>query len=474
MSKDEPPIIAGRVPPHDLDAEAAVLSAILLDPSALDRVQEVLGTEDFYADANGRIFEAAQQVALSHAPVDIQTVASWLRDRERLVQVGGPSYLAQIADKTPAVANVVAHARIVADHARKRRVIAACQRIAAEGYGDTGPTQEWLDAAEMTVCELARAKDVTETRPIRDAIRSAYEALMQAGEGGSLGLPTGLRDLDRLLGGLKPGNVTVIGARASMGKTSLALNIARHVAAFVEARGRNDDRPPRRLGVLIFSMEMKREELAEQLVFFEAGVDFSKLKEHGRLTQAEWGRITGAAQRLASLPIYIDDTPALSPMAMRAKARRVRAELARHGIELALVVVDYLQLMDGAAGLPRNHTREQEVAALSKAVKGLAGELDCHAIVLSQINRALEARSVKDKRPRMAELRESGSIEADASNVILVYRDEFYFPETEDKGVAELIVEKQRRGKRAVVRVAFDAATTRFSDLRAWSNEDAA
>ena len=383
----EPAISAGRVPPHDLDAEAAVLAAVLLDRDALDRVLEILKPEHFYSDANGRIFEAAQELAIVGTPIDIVSVASWLRDRERLAQVGGPSYLAQVADATPAVSHVGAHARVVKEKWRVRQLIATChEAVAAEGYGDVGVVQEYIDSAEQAVYELARTPESTTTQRLTDVLKAAFEQINAAAERGDhiTGISTGYERLDAKTAGLHDGDLTIIAARPGMGKTSFVLNLAVNVAsprtvslpAPGEA-GHGEERQEAGYGVAVFSLEMPREQLATRLVCSEGRVDLGKLRG-GRLQREDWTRLTEAASYLSTLPIWIDDTPALGILELRAKVRRIQAEYNRSTPggalqqRVGLVVVDYLQLMKGRDGV---NSREQEISEISRGLKQLAKEL---------------------------------------------------------------------------------------------------
>ncbi|WP_437568505.1 replicative DNA helicase [Sorangium sp. So ce542] len=473
----EPPIVAGRVPPHDLDAEAAVLSAILLHRDALDRVLEILKAEHFYSEANSRIYEAAQELASGGTPIDIVSVASWLRDRERLAQVGGAAYLAQLADATPAVAHVGAHARVVYEKWRVRQLIATCQRVAAEGYGDVGVVQQFIDGAEQAVYQLARTPQGTSTQPIAQVLKAAFEQITAAAERGDriTGISTGFEKLDAKTAGLHDGDLSIVAARPGMGKTSFVLNLAVNVASprtvsspGPDQAGHGIERHEPGFGAAVFSLEMPREQLATRMVCSEGRVDVGKLRQ-GFLQPDDWRRLTEAASFLSTLPIWIDDTPAISLLELRAKVRRIQAEYDRppsdgnSGRRVGLVVIDYLQLMKGRDGVS---SREQEISEISRGLKQLAKELKVAVIALSQLNRAVETRTTKDKRPQLSDLRESGAIEQDADNIIFIYRDEYYNPETTNhKGIAELIVAKQRNGPTGKVLTRFTSSCTRFDNL---------
>jgi len=475
----EPGIIAGRVPPHDLDAEAAVLSAILLSREALDRVLEILKPEHFYSDANGRIYEAAQALALAGTPIDIVSVASFLRDRERLQQIGGPTYLGQLADATPAVAHVGAHAQAVYEKWRLRAVIATCQRVAAEGYGDVGGVQEFIDGCEQDIYELARTAGSTSVQPLNVVLRAAFQQITAAAERGDriTGISTGYEKLDAKTAGLHNGDLMIIAARPGMGKTSFVLNLGVNVASprTITAPGPGDhdhgvERQEPGFGVCVFSLEMPREQLAVRLVCSEGRVDVGKVRQ-GFLQPDDWRRLTEAASYLSSLPIWIDDTSALGILELRAKVRRIQAEYNREATptsaerRVGLVIVDYLQLMKGRDGV---NSREQEISEISRGLKQLAKELSVPVIALSQLNRSVETRTTKDKRPQLSDLRESGAIEQDADTIIFIYRDEYYNPEsTNAKGIAELLISKQRNGPTGKVLTRFTASCTRFDNLAA-------
>jgi replicative DNA helicase len=476
-----PPIVAGRVPPHDLDAEAAVLSAVLLSRDALDRVLEILKPEHFYSDANGRVYEAAQQLALAQTPIDITTVAGYLRDRERLGQVGGASYLAQLADATPAVAHVGAHAQSVYEKWRLRSLIATCQRVAAEGYGDVGVVQEFIDQAEQAVYELARTSHNTSTQPLNQVLHAAFADISEAAQRGDriTGTSTGYEKLDGMTAGLHPGDLTIVAARPGVGKTSFILNVGVNVATPSRevvrgAGGELCDLVKPGDGVVIFSLEMPRKQLAVRMACSEGRVDLGKLRQ-GQLQPDDWRRLTEAASYLSSLPIWIDDTPALGLLELRAKVRRIQAEFNRdaaradaaRGLEgkperkVGLVIVDYLQLMRGT-GYEAN--REQEIGGISRGLKALAKELCVPVVALSQLNRDVDKRG-KGKRPQLSDLRESGQIEADADAIVFIYRDEMLNPNTTARGIAELIVAKQRNGPTGTVFTRFTDFCTRFDNL---------
>jgi replicative DNA helicase len=465
----------GRVPPSDLDAEAAVLSAVLLSPDSFDSVQEVLKPEHFYADANRRVYEAVLELQRSGKPVDIISVAGWLRDRNRLQQVGGSPYLAQLTDATPAVAHVEAHARMIREKWRLRQLIATCQRVAAEGYGDCGEVQGFIDQAEQAVFDIARVPEGSTVVPVKDAIHGAFQILAEAARrgGGITGVPTGFIELDRRCAGLHNGDLYIVAGRPGMGKTAFVLNMAVNVAKPRRVEVAADADPYAEApieepgaGVAFFSLEMPREQLASRLLACEARVDVSRIRS-GDLRREDWNKLTEAAARLSRLPIWLDDTPALTMLDLRAKVRRIQADLKRGAADapahkLGLVVIDYLQLMQGRRDAG---SREQEISELSRGLKQLAKELEVPVLALSQLNRSVETRTTKDKRPQLSDLRESGAIEQDADTIMFIYRDDYYFKDSPDKGVAEVIIAKQRNGPTGKVMTKFTPEYTRFDNL---------
>ncbi|HEY6555720.1 MAG TPA: replicative DNA helicase [Polyangiaceae bacterium] len=466
---------AGRVPPNDLDAEGAVLSSVLLSPDSFDRVQEILQPEHFYADANRRVFEAVLDLQSSGRPVDIISVAGWLRDRNRLQQVGGTPYLAQLADATPAVAHAEAHARIIREKWRLRQLIGTCQRVAAEGYGDCGEVQAFIDQAEQAVFDIARVPEGSTVVTVKDAIHGAFQILAEAARrgGGITGVPTGFVELDKRCAGLHKGDLYIVAGRPGMGKTAFVMNMAVNVAKPRRVELSADADPYSEApieepgsGVAFFSLEMPREQLASRLLSGEARVDVSRIRS-GDLRREDWNKLTEAASRLSRMPIWLDDTPALTLLDLRAKVRRIQADLKRPDGDmpakgLGLVCVDYLQLMQGRRDAG---SREQEISELSRGLKQLAKELEVPVLALSQLNRSVETRTSKDKRPQLSDLRESGAIEQDADTIMFIYRDDYYFKDSPDKGIAEIIIAKQRNGPTGKIMTKFSPEYTRFDNL---------
>lgn len=466
--------LEGRVPPNDLDAEAAVLSSILLSEDAFDAVQESLDASHFYSDANRRIYECVLELNQQGVPVDLVSVASRLKDRGRLDQVGGTPYLHQLANATPAVAHVGAHAKIIVEKWRVRRLIATCQRYVAEGYGDTGDVQAFIDSAEQSVFDIARVAQQSSIVPVNEAIHDAFRILTEARQrGGAItGYESGFVELDKLTSGLHKGDLYIVAGRPGMGKTSFVLNMAVNVASPKGESLTDDpyqDAPVERpgQGVAFFSLEMPKEQLAARMLACEARVDMKSIRS-GMVAPDDWNKLTEAAARLGRLPIWLDDTPALGILELRAKIRRLQAELKRGSggrapaDRLGLVAVDYLQLMKGRRDAG---SREQEISEISRGLKQLAKEMGVPVLALSQLNRSVETRGTKDKRPQLSDLRESGAIEQDADTIMFIYRDEYYFKDSPDRGIAEVIIAKQRNGPTGTVRSKFTAAYTRFDNL---------
>lgn len=404
----------GRLPPHDLDAEAAVLSAALLSPIALERVTTMLAPKHFYSDANARIFETALTLAAANQPVDLVTVSAHLRGCEKLASVGGLAYIAQLADATPAVANIEAHAAIVVERHRLRSLIATCQRIAAEGYGAAAKSAaaEFIDAAEQAIFAIAQARDDAAMVSLRDSLAAVFKRISEEASGTSRpsGFRTGLGDLDGIIGLLKLGQLSIIGALSSVGKSAFAMNVATWVAE------------QRRDAVLVFSLEMTHEDLSTRALFSEARVSTSKLADPNRfLTAADWQALTETASRVALPNVIIDDRSDLTLLDMRAKIRRVAAQMKAAGYTNLLVIADYLQLMNGRAGLERNANREREIATLAKGLKDMAKDCDVHVMALAQLNEDGARRRDKDQKPRMSDLRESKAIGQCADKVVLIH-----------------------------------------------------
>jgi replicative DNA helicase len=459
----------GRVPPHDLDAEAAVLSAVMLTQEAFDRVAEFLRPEHFYSGANQRIFETVLDLQNENRPVDVVTVAGRLRDKGLLQQIGGTPYLAQLTDAVPTVAHVEAHGRVVKEKWRLRRVIATCQDFAALGYGDTGEVQGFIDRTEQAIFDLARQPESSSLTSLKTAIHGAFGILSEAAKrgGGISGMATGFHDLDKKTSGLHAGDLYVVAARPGMGKTSFVLNLAAQLAEPRREAGEAATQEAFGTGVVFFSLEMPREQLASRLLASEARVDVSKIRS-GQMGKDDWIKLTEAASKLGHLPLWLDDTPAISLLDVRARVRRLQAEIERRSADapkaskLGLIVIDYLQLMSGRPGV---QSREQEISELSRGLKQLAKEMGVAVIALSQLNRSVETRTANNKRPQLSDLRESGAIEQDADMIAFIYRDDYYNKESADQDKAEVIIAKQRNGPTDTIFLHFNKACTRFENL---------
>ena len=438
----------GRVPPHNLEAEESLLGAMLLSRDAISAATEArVETTDFYKPAHAHVYDAIMALYGVGEPVDPVTVADELRRSDLLDLIGGRAALLRIQAETPASANATHYAKIVNELALLRRLIGVAGDIAEMGYDDSGEVAETLDRAEALVFEVAERRVSDSMIGVADALQHTLDQLEQlyGNTDRVTGVPTGYNDLDDLLLGLQPSTLVVLAARPAAGKTAFALGAAANVA--MAAR-----RP-----VLFFSMEMGTLELTKRLLAAEAKVDARKLQT-GQITEAEWTRLSHGVGRLAEAPLFIDDNPHCTVMEMRAKARRTKA---RHG-DLGLIVVDYLQLMTPSTS-KRSENRQVEVAEISRGLKILARELECPVVALSQLNRQLEYRA--DKRPMLADLRESGSLEQDADVVIFLYRDEIYNPESDQRGTAEVIVAKHRNGPTGMTRLAFLDHLTKFHNM---------
>jgi replicative DNA helicase len=436
---------AHRVPPHDLQAEESLLGAMLLSKDAISAAVEICSAEDFYKPAHAHVFDAVTCLFARGEPADPVTVADELRRAGLLDAVGGPAVLIDLQANTPASSNAARYARIVEEFALLRRLIGVAGEIAELGYTVTNDVEATVDRAESLVFEVAQRRSADTLVSLNDLLRASLDHLEKLYERGEAitGTPTGYHDLDELLAGLQPSTLNVVGARPGAGKTSFALGIAAHAA--IEA-----SRP-----VLLFSLEMSHHEVTQRLLSAEAKVDATRLR-NGRLLESDWPKISHAIGRLSESPLYIDDNPNLTVMEIRAKARRLKSRLG----DLGLIVVDYLQLMTGRKNA---ENRQVEVSEISRGLKILARELEVPVVALSQLSRNLEMRA--DKRPVLADLRESGSIEQDSDVVIFIYRDELYHPDSPERGTAEIIVSKHRNGPTGITRLAFLDRYTRFANM---------
>jgi len=434
-----------RLPPQNIEAEQSVLGAVLLDNEVSHDVAEILTADDFYRDTHCKIFNSIIILIERGEPADLVTLTNELKAKNQLESIGGATYLAQLVEGVPTAANVMYYAKIVKDKAILRGVIRAATEIATSGYEEGAEVAEFLDRAEKVIFEVSEKRAQNTLVPIAPVIRQSFIEIEKNYERKQLitGLPTGFRELDKITAGLQPSDLIIVAARPAMGKTSFVLNIAEDVAL--------RSRAP----VAIFSLEMSREQLAIRMLCAGARIDSLKVRT-GMLDEEEWQRLTHVAGPLSEAPLYIDDTPALSPFELRARTRRLKASKG-----LGLVIVDYLQLMTSRGA--KGDSREREISEISRALKGMAKELNVPVIALSQLNRAVENRT--DKRPQLSDLRESGAIEQDADIVGFIYRDEVYDKESPDRGIAEFNIVKHRNGPIGMTKMAFLAEYTRFENL---------
>jgi replicative DNA helicase len=441
----ETPSPAGYTPPASPEAEQSVLGAILVRPEVLDRVADSLGPADFYREAHGRIYQAMLDLYGRGEPVDLVSVSALLQERGQLEGVGGPVFLAGLSKQVGFAANADYYAGLVNDKAILRRLLDTTQEIASQCLAPVEDVREFLDAAEQKVFEVAESKVRPGFKPVGALVEKEIanlEAIWHREAGRITGVSSGFPDLDNLTAGFQNSDLIIIAARPSMGKTALALNMAYNAAYKSQ------------VPVAFFSLEMSKEQLVRRLLSSIGEVDASNLRR-AFLSTPEWANLQTAAGYLLDSPIYIDDTPAATVLDIRAKARRLKAD-----DKLGLVFIDYLQLMRGRHDVP---SREQEISEISRSLKALAKELDVPVVALSQLNRRVEERP--NKRPQLSDLRESGAIEQDADVIIFIYRDEVYREDSPDKGIAEVIVGKQRNGPTGKVKLAFRDKYTRFDNL---------
>jgi len=441
-----------RVLPHNLDAEASILGGILLRNEVLTQL-DTLDVEDFYDPRHKAVFAAIRALETAARPIDVVTLEAELEKMGKLEAVGGVALLGDLALRVPTPDNVLHYSRIVEDKHAARRLMLAASEIADKGYDDLGEVRDYLDEAEAKIFEVTQRRDKGGPEPLKGLIKRVFSSLDErfSSPDGITGVPTGFEDLDQKTAGLQPTELIILAARPAMGKTSFALSVAQNCAI---AGG---------WPCLVFSLEMSSTQLAERMLCSEARVDSSALRR-GQLQRQDMTNLTYAANTLSKAPILIDDTPALSIRELRARARRFRSNKQLFdGKKTGLILVDYLQLMRGSAPANKNGSREQEISEISRGLKSLAKELECPVVALSQLNRSLESRT--DKRPQLSDLRESGAIEQDADLIFFIYRDEVYNKETEAKGIAEVIIGKNRHGPTGTVETHFEGRYTRFENL---------
>jgi replicative DNA helicase len=443
MEKPAPPTHL-KIPPHNLEAEQAILGGILINNEAMHQVMDILIPDDFYREANGILFEGMVGLYNRGEPIDIITLSDHLGRMKAADKVGGTDYLASLVEAVSTSAGASYHAEIVKNLSVRRRLINQCAAISESCFQEWERTEDLLELAEQSIFDIAEAQAKAGFESLKEVITSSFKKLESAAalDGYVTGVPTGFGDFDRLTAGLQPSDLIVLAGRPSMGKTAFALNIGYNAAQRTKK------------GVAVFSLEMSRPQLGIRLLGFDAGIDATKLRT-GFLRDKEWGALTESANRLSQRPIFIDDSSAISALEMKAKCRRL---LKRQ--ELAMVIVDYMQLIQGRRSA---ESRQLEMSEISRSLKGLAKDLNVPVVALSQLNRKVEDRP--NKRPQLADLRESGAIEQDADVIAFIYRDEVYHPTTdENRNVAEIIVGKQRNGPTGFFKLYFQKEITRFRD----------
>ncbi|MEM0487806.1 MAG: replicative DNA helicase [Candidatus Bathyarchaeia archaeon] len=439
-----------KLPPQSIESEQSVLGGIIIDNDAIHKVIELLRPEDFYKESHQKIYQAMISLYERGEPLDLITLTDELKRLKVLDKVGGATYLAQLAECVPTAANVLHYARIVKEKALLRQLISAATEIITDCYKEEEDIEELLDRAEQLIFSISEYRVRPSFYPIREILKETFRVIERLYERKELvtGVPSGFKDLDRLTAGFQPSDLIIVAGRPSMGKTAFCLNIAHYAAVHA------------RVPTAIFSMEMSKEQVAMRMLCAEAKVNASKVRS-GFLSEADLQKLTLAASILSDAPIVIDDTPALSVLELRAKARRLKGEMS-----LGLIIIDYLQLMRGRSNA---ETREKEISEISRSLKALAKELQIPVIAISQLSRRAEDRP--GRRPQLADLRESGAIEQDADLILFIYRDEVYNPNTSKKGIAEVIIGKQRNGPTGTVELAYIPELTTFKDL--WKGETA-
>ncbi len=435
------------VPPQNLEAEDSVLGAMMLSPGAIGAVSEVLDAGDFYRESHGKIYRCALDLYAQSEPVDAITLVDSLEERGELESVGGRTRIHELAALVPATANAAHYARIVHEMATLRGLIRAGGQIAQLGWDRPGDTADLVDRAEQVVFELSQARVTTEFSHIETLLRESFERITKLYEAGEevTGVPSGFRDLDRITSGFQPGNLVIVAARPSMGKSAFGLCIAANLAVRAE------------IPVALFTLEMSKAEVTQRLMCSEAKVESQGLRT-GRLKPDDWPKLTAACDRLAKAPIYVDDSGSINMMEIRSKARRLKTKEPK----LGLVIVDYMQLMTSGSTA---ENRVQEVSQISRSLKVLARDLEVPVLAMSQLSRAVEQR--QDKRPILSDLRESGSIEQDSDLVLFIYRDEYYNDESDQQGLAEIHLAKHRNGPTDSLKLTFLRRYTKFADMAA-------
>ena len=433
-----------RIPPQNVEAEQAVLGAMMLEHNAVVAAMEKLRPGDFYREVHRTIFEAMEHLHHDNKEVDVITLPEELRRMKKLDDVGGLEYILRLPNLVATAANIEYHANIVAEKALARNIITTCTELTSEAYDGEKEPEDLLDDAERRILQISESKRRGDFAPVGVVVEETLDKITKLYENkaGITGLPTGFRDLDRLTSGLQPSDLILVAARPSMGKTAFTLNIAQNVGV------------KQHKTVAFFSLEMSQEQLVQRLLCQIAHIDSQKLRTGQLNSDDEWTKLTDACDKLYQAPIYIDDTPGISVTEMRSKARRLKAE---HGLDL--IIVDYLQLMQGR----NSESRQQEISEISRSLKALARELKVPLIALSQLSRSVESR--QDKRPMLSDLRESGALEQDADIVSFLYREDYYDKETENQHITEIILAKHRNGPVGSVKLYFKGEYTLFLNL---------
>lgn len=433
-----------KTPPHNIDAEQSVLGSLLIDHETLPQVSRFLKPEDFYLESHKLVYDAVLDLDEVGEPIDLVTVTEYLKKKGNLDKIGGAAYLASLANSVPTAAHIEHYGHIVEEKSLLRNLILLATRISTLGYRGEENAERLIHEAERMLSELGSRRISSVFKSLREVLVDCFQNLQQVYEhkGEIKGVPTGFIDLDRMCTGFHGGDFIIIAARPSMGKTSLGMQIAYNAGKEMQK------------GVAVFSLEMSKEQLAQRILCAEAGVDMHKLRT-GFISEEDWIHLMSTGREISKIPLYIDDSATLTVGQIRAKTRRLQSEKG-----LCLVVIDYLQLMQDGR---RVENRQQEIANISRSLKGLAKELNIPILALAQLSRSVEQR--QDKRPLMSDLRESGSLEQDADIVMFIYRDEYYNPESEKKGIAEIIVGKQRNGPVGKIELAFVKEYTKFFSL---------
>lgn len=448
MSRDKALFSGIRIPPQNIEAEKGVLGATLLDKDALIKIIDIVTPEDFYEERNGIIYSAMCDLFEKRQAIDIVTLSEALEIKEKLKEIGGSTYLTDLVNGTPSAANIVYYASITREKAVLRRLITAASTITNLGFDEDAELSDTLDRAEQSLFSVSQKYLKNKFVPIREILTEAFDRIdkihKDKDKGALRGVPSGFKDLDTITAGFQKSDLIILAARPSMGKTSFALNLAEHAA--IEEK----------IPVGIFSLEMSKDQLVDRLLASQAGVDSWKLRT-GNLSDDDFPKIGYAMGVLSEAPMFIDDSPGGNVMEIRAKARRLQME---H--DLGLIIVDYLQLMEGRSRSNESN-RVQEISEISRSLKGLARELNVPIIALSQLSRAVEHRD--NKRPQLSDLRESGSIEQDADVVMFLYRDDYYDPESDKKGITEILIKKHRNGPTGSLELYFNPGQMRFADL---------